>query len=68
MRALRDALEGPASSDTATPEGPPSVPLPPRSLKAHPGDRSLGLSWDEPVEEDSRAPVTGYRVRYREAG
>ena len=68
VRALRDALEGPASSDTATPEGPPSVPLPPRSLKTHPADRSLGLSWDVPAEEDSRAPVTGYRVRYREAG
>ena len=68
VRALRDALEGPSSSDTATPEGPPSVPLPPRSLKAHPADRSLGLSWDVPAEEDSRAPVTGYRVRYREAG
>ena len=68
VRALRDALEGPSSTDTATPEGPPSVPLPPRSLKAHPADRSLGLSWDVPAEEDSRAPVTGYRVRYREAG
>ena len=68
VRALRGTLEGPASSDTATPEGPPSVPLPPRSLTAHPADRSLGLSWDPPVEEDARAPVTGYRVRYREEG
>ena len=68
VRALRGTLEGPASSDTATPEGPPSVPLPPQGLTVHPADRSLGLSWDPPVQEDSRAPVTGYRVRYREEG
>ena len=68
LRALRGTLEGPASSDTATPEGPPSVPLPPLGLTVHPADRSLGLSWDPPVSEDSRAPVTGYRVRYREEG
>ena len=68
VRALRGTLEGPASSDTATPEGPPSVPLPPTALTVHPADRSLGLSWQPPVEEDSRAPVTGYRVRYREEG
>ena len=68
LRALRGTLEGPASSDTATPEGPPSVPLPPQGLTVHPADRSLGLSWDPPVSEDSRAPVTGYRVRYREEG
>ena len=68
VRALRGTLEGPASSATATPEGPPSVPLPPQGLTVHPADRSLGLSWDPPVMEDSRAPVTGYRVRYREEG
>ena len=68
VRALRGTLEGPASSGTATPEGPPSVPLPPEGLTVHPADRSLGLSWDPPVMEDSRAPVTGYRVRYREEG
>ena len=68
VRALRGQLEGPESSDTATPEGPPSVPLPPRSLTVHPADRSLGLSWDVPAKEDARAPVTGYRVRYREEG
>ena len=68
VRALRGTLEGPPSSDTATPEGPPSVPLPPQSLIVHPADRSLGLSWDAPVKEDPRAPVTGYCVRYREEG
>ena len=67
-RALRGALEGPASSATATPEGPPSVPLPPTALTVNTADRSLGLSWQPPVEEDARAPVTGYRVRYREQG
>ena len=68
LRALRGTLDGPSSSDTATPEGPPSVPLPPQDLTVYPADRSLGLSWEPPVEEDSRAPVTGYSVRYREAG
>ena len=68
VRAPRDTTEEPASSDTATPEGPPSVPLTPQGLTVHPADRSLGLSWDPPVSEDSRAPVTGYRVRYREEG
>ena len=37
VRALRGTLEGPASSDTATPEGPPSVPLPPTEPDGTPG-------------------------------
>ena len=34
----------------------------------HPGDGNLGLEWDPPLQEDPRAPVTGYRVRYRQEG
>ena len=60
VRAPRGRTEGPASSDTATPEGPPSVPLTPQGLTVHPADRSLGLSWDPPVSEDS--PGAGHWI------
>ncbi len=68
VRAVRGMQEGPASRDTATPEGSASLPLPPAELTVHPGDGNLGLEWDPPLQEDPRAPVTGYRVRYRQQG
>ncbi len=68
VRAVRETLDGPASRDTATPEGSASMPLPPAELTVHPGDGILGLEWDPPLQEDPRAPVTGYRVRYRPEG
>ena len=67
-RALRGTLEGPVSTGTATPEGPPTAPLPPTGLTVHEGHGNLGLSWEPPTIQDERAPVTGYRVRYREEG
>ena len=68
VRAVRETLYGPASRDTATPEGSASLPLSPAELTVHPGDGNLGLEWDPPLREDPRAPVTGYRVRYRPEG
>ena len=67
-RALRGTLEGPVSTGTATPEGPPTAPLPPTGLTVYEGHGNLGLSWEPPTIQDERAPVTGYRVRYREEG
>ena len=68
VRPMRDAMEGPSSTDNATPEGPPSVPLSPTGLQVHSGDRYLVVEWAPPVTQDPRAPVTGYRVRFRENG
>ena len=68
VSAVRETLAGPASRDTATPEGSASLPLPPAELTVHPGDGNLGLEWDPPLQEDPRAPVTGYQLRYRQQG
>ena len=68
VRSMRDTVEGPVSTANATPEGPPTVPLPPTGLTVHPGDGNLVAEWKPPVGEDTRAPVTGYRVRYRQDG
>ena len=66
LRALRGTLEGPAARANATPEGPPSVPTAPTDLGAAGGDQTISLYWSPPADEDERAPVTAYRVRYRE--
>ena len=68
VRAMRGTLEGPAATATATPEGPATVPLAPADLNVRSGDQNLFLSWNVPPAEDQRAPVTSYRVRYRQQG
>lgn len=68
VRAMRGSSQGPASRTSAIPEGPPTVPLAPTGLSIREGDQSLSLSWRRPPSEDSRAPVTSYRVRYRQQG
>ena len=68
VRAMRGTLEGPAATATATPEGPATVPLAPADLNVRSGDQNLFLSWNVPPDEDPRAPVTSYRVRYRQKG
>ena len=68
VRAFRDGLGGPASTATAMPEGPPTVPQQPGFLSVGGGDRRLSALWSRPDGADIRAPVTSYRVRYREVG
>ena len=68
VRALRGDLEGPSATASATPEGPPTVPLAPGSLDTDGNDKSISVWWQQPAGEDARAPVTSYRVRYRQVG
>ena len=68
VRALRGSRRGPEAAASATPEGPPTVPLAPGSLDADGNDKSITVWWQRPAGEDARAPVTSYSVRYREAG
>ena len=68
VRALRGSRRGPEAAASATPEGPPTVPLAPGSLDADGNDKSISVWWQRPAGEDARAPVTSYSVRYREAG
>ena len=68
VRAMRDTLEGPASTANGTPDGPATAPLAPADLDVRSGDQSLFVRWNVPPDEDPRAPVTSYRVRYRQQG
>ena len=69
VRALRGLEEGPSSSTSATtPDGPAKVPDAPRDLSTRQEDQGFTVSWRSPADEDARAPVTSYRVRYRQIG
>ena len=67
-RALRGSLTGPASTARATPEGPPTVPPPPTQVIAFRTDDGHAVSWIRVADEDPRARVTAYRVRWRQTG
>ena len=70
VHALRGLEEGPASGTSAnTPDGPATVPErtqppghPPRRPRLH------RVVENVRADEDARAPVTSYRVRYRQIG
>ena len=69
VRALRGLEEGPASSTSAkTPGGPATAPDAPSHLSTRQEDQGFNVSWRSPAHEDERAPVTSYRVRYRQIG
>ena len=68
IRALRGSRRGPSATASATPEGPPTVPLAPGNLNADGNDRSIEVRWQWPAVEDARAPVTSNSVRYRQTG
>ena len=67
-RALRGSLTGPASTARATPEGPPTVPPPPTQVIAFRTDDGHAVAWIRIANEDPRARVTAYRVRWRRTG
>ncbi len=54
--------------DKTTPNGPPTVPPGPFDLTAYGGDQALYVQWETPAAEEERAPVTSYRLRYRQVG
>ena len=69
VRALRGLEAGPASSTSATtPDGPPKAPDAPSHLSTRQEDQGFTVSWRSPADEDARAPVTSYRVRYQQIG
>ena len=65
IRAVRGNEPTATSAATATPEGPPSAP---RNLAARGQDEGITASWQIPPAGDERAPVTSYKVRYRQVG
>ena len=65
IRAVRGNEPTATSAATATPEGPPSAPL---NLAARAQDEGITASWQIPPAGDERAPVTSYKVRYRQVG
>ena len=69
VRAVRGLEEGQTSRTYAiTPDGPAAMPKEPRNLVTHEEDQGFPASWGEPPDEDERAPVTSYLVRYRQIG
>ena len=69
VRALRGLEAGPASITSAdTPGGPATAPDAPRDLVTRQEDQGFTASWRSPPDEDARAPVTSYRVRYQQIG
>ena len=67
VRALEGAKQSEAARFTATPMGPPAVPLMPETLETLARDGALYISWYKP-DEDPRAPITSFDARYRRYG
>ena len=65
IRAVRGNEPTATSAATATPEGPPSAP---RNLTALGQDEGITAWWQTPPAGDEPAPVTSYKVRYRQVG
>ena len=65
IRAVRGNEPTATSAATATPEGPPSAPW---NLTARGQDESITAWWQTPPAGDEPAPVTSYKVRYRQVG
>ena len=65
IRAVRGNEPTATSAATATPEGPPSAP---RNLTARGQDEGITAWWQTPPAGDEPAPVTSYKVRYRQVG
>ena len=65
IRAVRGNEPTATSAATATPEGPPSAP---RNLAARGQDEGITAWWQTPPAGDEPAPVTSYKVRYRQVG
>ena len=65
IRAVRGNEPTAISAASATPEGPPTAP---RNLAARAQDQGITAWWQIPPAGDERAPVTSYKVRYRQVG
>ena len=65
IRAVRGNEPTATSAATATPEGPPSAP---RNLAARGQDEGITAWWQTPPAGDEPAPLTSYKVRYRQVG
>ena len=68
IRAVRGNEPTATSAATATPEGPPTASLAPRNLAARGQDEGITAWWQTPPAGDEPAPVTSYKVRYRQVG
>ena len=68
IRAVRGNEPTAKSTASATPEGPPTAPLAPTHVRAEGQDQRITVRWHIPPAPDDRAPVTSYKVRYRQVG
>ncbi len=68
VRVVSDGVEGAEASVAATPIGPPTLPGKPLHLDITGGNEVLAVLWSNGPDEDERAPVTTYEVRYRRVG
>ena len=68
VRVVSDGVEGAEASVATTPIGPPTLPGKPLHLGITRGNQVLTVSWSNRPDEDERAPVTTYEVRYRRVG
>ena len=65
IRAVRGNEPTATSAASATPEGPP---LAPRNLAARGQDEGITAWWQTPPAGEEPAPITSYKVRYRQVG
>ena len=68
VRVVSDGVEGAEARVPATPIGPPTLPGKPLHLDITGGNEVLAVWWSNGPDEDERAPVTTYEVRYRRVG
>ena len=62
------AIVGSYRVTNETPIGPPASLRAPRNLAARAQDEGITAWWQIPPAGDERAPVTSYKVRYRQVG
>ena len=67
VRAVNPVGYGAGARASATPFGPPDVPLAPDTLQTLGRDGALYISWHKPAE-DPRAKITSFDTRYRRYG
>ena len=67
IRAVNSVGKGAASSTSATPVAPATVPGTVVNLSATPGDGQVELGWDVPANDGGSA-ITGYEYQYSPSG
>ena len=61
ITALFGSTESPCSPAETVTFGERNIPTPPRDLKVHPGDSTVVLTWQSPLDNGNRQ-ITNYRI------